>query len=51
VIGKKESFGEAAERARGPRALPGFIRVGRGFLKVFVFIRVYSWLTFADGCG
>ena len=32
------------------------IRVIRGIhrflnVNVFVFIRVYSWLTFADGCG
>jgi len=62
-VKRKDRFGEAAENntrdacapqilfIREPRRLPLMRFNDLTGAKQFVFIRVYSWLTFADVCG
>jgi hypothetical protein len=62
-VWEKDCFGEVAETNTRAACAPQIriIRAIRGLspirfndstaAKQFVFIRVYSWLTFADGCG
>jgi len=62
-VKREDRFGEAAENntrvacapqilvIREARRLPSIRFNDLTGAKQFVFIRVYSWLTFADGCG